>query len=1412
MVERTSAVERGHAAPSERPSHESAPRVRRGAGRCFVYAICGDAHAERANVSLRFLKKFTRSDIVVVRSRTTVSIAHDQVLNVPIDDAFDEHRASLALKTGLHKIFGNQRVVRCYLDSDVIAVNGDIDSIFDQLVGPVAFAEDHCDISEFSRHAVNCGCRGQRCNHLVDAIKDTFGVDIALSGWRHWNAGVFVFDESAIPLLDRWHDFTIRVFKNSYWKVRDQGTLAAAVWDQTLQSCPNLKRSYNRIVDCLDGIPVHLRGNVPIESLAVDRSYDLADKSDAGPAFLHFINGGVMRRGWANWDQVEKLLDSNGQTAVDTCHGDGPSKCVCRQAPSNLSRERTLSADNLIVNSLWIGKRLSKLELLTIHSFLKQGHEFHLWLYEPLDTSLPAEVVVEDANEILPQRSIFTRKRLDADSGVGRNSVGLFSDLFRYKLLYERGGYWTDMDVTCLQPLNFPEAYVLRSHRVGVVGNILKCPRRSELMRETFDAVLREATPNSPWLMSNRVLSQTVERLGLTEFVRDDLCNCDSWSEFIRPFIESDQAVPSTWYAIHWMNEVWRTLESTGGMFRGRLLGPIPSRDDPTPGTTLFRLYEEHGLCGRSMTRIGSSTSTEIDQPAPSPPEPDQPPLVAPLIETPRSQPIAPHLNRHNHVNLLIPSLTIGGAERISVETLTSLSRTGATARLFVSHAVRPSFEVPESPHCEVYNLGGLENSERLQTVALEVLTSPSPVVFTHMIEARELRVLWDYGIYTIPVIHNSQPSWQDPPRSFDHPQVPFVVAVSDFVAEQLRCQGCPRPVITIRHELQRWFSADQLAEDRRAIREQYGIDDETLLIGMVGEFKSQKAYTRAVRVLAEIRREQPAKLMILGGWDHEWGHGRSAYVAACRQAMDSGVIADLLTPGRVRDVERYYAAFDVFLNTSIYEGLSIATLEAIRAGCPIVASDAGGNVESLPNEAIIVREGANIPSYVSAIETALGKEIRDVPPRPHDADLIPRLWSLLAQYAAPQSLPEGSGAASILFLTDNVNVGGAPKSLVNLLSQLATTVRPWLGVMTKSNHRSHLDALATAGVRMFSAISAETYLDRTEYCLHMIRRLGAAVVVFWNLDPRIKLLLAKILFHADIKLIDVSPGALLLDDLDQHGGFQRRIAFTRGQYFDRLDRFVSKYAAGVPSELALAGNKVSVIPNGVPTSQPFDGQSLPLLVPPGADPQFLIGTCCRIVPDKRIEFLIAMMADLETIVPNVHLAIVGGVHSGNTHYWDTIQSYMRRRNVSRVVFAGHQQDVVPFLRQFQVFVMISDRQGCPNASLEAMMEGLPIVANASGGTVDQVQHGTNGFLVSDEDPSDMAERVAFLLMNPSIRRDFGAESRRIAQERFSIDAMATQYLALFDSLTSVPSASDRRTGRAAEVAEDASSLGGSAS
>lgn len=90
---------------------------------------------------------------------------------------------------------------------------------------------------------------------------------------------------------------------------------------------------------------------------------------------------------------------------------------------------------NKTIKSLWIGNQLSPLELLSINSYLHNGHELELYTYNSI-INVPAEVKVKDARVIIPENEMIAIKS-------DQNLHGLlnFSDFFRYKLLYELGGW-----------------------------------------------------------------------------------------------------------------------------------------------------------------------------------------------------------------------------------------------------------------------------------------------------------------------------------------------------------------------------------------------------------------------------------------------------------------------------------------------------------------------------------------------------------------------------------------------------------------------------------------------------------------------------------------------------------------------------------------------------------------------------------------------------------------------------------------------------------------------------------------------------------------------------------------------------------------------------------------------------------
>ncbi|WP_080903093.1 glycosyltransferase [Parabacteroides sp. Marseille-P3160] len=214
-----------------------------------------------------------------------------------------------------------------------------------------------------------------------------------------------------------------------------------------------------------------------------------------------------------------------------------------------------MSADNKIVQSLWIGNHLSVMELLCINSYIKNGHEFHLYVYDR-QISIPQYAVLYDANEIIPEENIF----LDS-----RGSVASFADWFRYKLLYEKGGWWVDMDTVCLKPFAFEKAYCFAQEEVGSLSIInigyIKSPMRADYLEDCLNSI-NEYPSKAGIAWGTFGLSLIREVLSLYDFepyLQKPAVFCpipyyqlDKLINDISPII-SEEA-----YAVHLWNEMWR--------------------------------------------------------------------------------------------------------------------------------------------------------------------------------------------------------------------------------------------------------------------------------------------------------------------------------------------------------------------------------------------------------------------------------------------------------------------------------------------------------------------------------------------------------------------------------------------------------------------------------------------------------------------------------------------------------------------------------------------------------------------------------------------------------------------------------------------------------------------------------------
>jgi glycosyltransferase involved in cell wall biosynthesis len=155
-----------------------------------------------------------------------------------------------------------------------------------------------------------------------------------------------------------------------------------------------------------------------------------------------------------------------------------------------------------------------------------------------------------------------------------------------------------------------------------------------------------------------------------------------------------------------------------------------------------------------------------------------------------------------------------------------------------------------------------------------------------------------------------------------------------------------------------------------------------------VGNLKPEKNHLLLIRAFAQVCREQPARLMVLGE-----GEMRPALE---RLAADLGVADRVLLPGFTNNPWPYLATADLFVLSSDYEGYPLVLVEAMRAGLPVVSTDC----ESGPSEILdggrygtLVPPG-EAPALASAMEATLG--------RPIDPDmLIKRAEALSGQSTA---------------------------------------------------------------------------------------------------------------------------------------------------------------------------------------------------------------------------------------------------------------------------------------------------------------------------------------------------------------------------------------------------------------------------
>jgi glycosyltransferase involved in cell wall biosynthesis len=120
-----------------------------------------------------------------------------------------------------------------------------------------------------------------------------------------------------------------------------------------------------------------------------------------------------------------------------------------------------------------------------------------------------------------------------------------------------------------------------------------------------------------------------------------------------------------------------------------------------------------------------------------------------------------------------------------------------------------------------------------------------------------------------------------------------------------------------------------------------------------------------------------------------------------------------------------------------------------------------------------------------------------------------------------------------------------------------------------------------------------------------------------------------------------------------------------------------------------------------------------------------------------------------------------------------------------RVHFLGwlDRASLIEWYRRANLFLFPSRHEGMPNAVLEAMAAGLPVIATRIAGSEELVVDGLSGALVPPQDAAALREALRPLLVEEGLRRRMGQASFERVRQHYSWERSAQAYLSLFQNI-----------------------------
>lgn len=210
-------------------------------------------------------------------------------------------------------------------------------------------------------------------------------------------------------------------------------------------------------------------------------------------------------------------------------------------------------------------------------------------------------------------------------------------------------------------------------------------------------------------------------------------------------------------------------------------------------------------------------------------------------------------------------------------------------------------------------------------------------------------------------------------------------------------------------------------------------------------------------------------------------------------------------------------------------------------------------------------------------------------------------------------------------------------------------------------------------------------------------------------------------------------------------------------------------------------GDQVTVIPNGVENLRARSGglrdryrQQI------GVTPDtIIIGWVGRLQAQKNVGLLLQACAQLPADLRPWKILVLGDGPERDQFMAQAGKLGLK----NRLLWLGERDDVEGWLAAMDIFVHTADFEGMPNAVMEAMAMGLPVVASAVDGTRELIEDGVSGYLPAPQEPDGFTERISAIMKDPDLARRLGERAHGDVLRRFGMARMIQAHDELFRSL-----------------------------